>query len=91
MATVQVRIDEKTKQSAQKVLDKMDIDLSSAIQVYLKQIVIHQGIPFRLVTKNGLTPEEEESILRAERDAEKGKNVTKVMSPKEAIEYLKKL
>ena len=69
----------------------MEIDMSSAIKVFLKQIVIHQGIPFKLVTENGLSPQEEKSILRASKEAAAGKNVTKSMKAKEAIDYLKGL
>ncbi|MEK7529262.1 MAG: type II toxin-antitoxin system RelB/DinJ family antitoxin [Patescibacteria group bacterium] len=91
MTTVQIRIDEKTKKSAKKVLDKIGVDMSSAVKVYLRQIVITKGIPFRLVTENGFTPAEEEEILKISMDASKGKNVTRAMEAKEAIEYLKSL
>ena len=88
MSYIQLRVDDKTKNSAKKVLDKLGVDMSSAIKVYLKQIVINQGIPFRLVTENGFTPKEEMDILEASGEAKKGKNITKAMSPKEAIDYL---
>ena len=91
MSYIQLRIDDKTKNSAKKVLDELGIDMSSAIKVYLRQIVINQGIPFKLVTENGFTPEEEREILKASEEAKKGKNVTKAMSPKEAIDYLNSL
>lgn len=91
MSQIQIRIDEATKKSAKKVLETMGIDMSTAIKVYLKQIVIYKGIPFKLVTKNGLTPEEEKSILRASKEAAAGKYVTKSMKAKEAIDYLKRL
>mgnify|MGYP001584879099 CR=1 FL=1 len=91
MSYIQLRVDDKTKNSAKKVLDELGVDMSSAIKVYLRQIVINQGIPFRLVTKNGFTPEEERDILEVSEEAKKGKNVTKAMSPKEAIDYLNSL
>lgn len=91
MSHIQVRIDEKTKKSAKKVLDKLGVDMSSAIKIYLKQIVINNGIPFKLVTENGLTPQDELEIIKASDEAKKGKNVSKAMSPKEAIDYLKNL
>jgi antitoxin component of RelBE/YafQ-DinJ toxin-antitoxin module len=65
--------------------------MTSAIKVYLKQIVIRQGIPFELVTENGLTPEQENEILDASEEAKKGKNTTRAMSTKEAIDYLNDL
>lgn len=91
MTTIQVRIDNKTKQSAQKVLNELGLDMSSAIKVYLKQIILHQGIPLRLVTPNGLTPAEEKVILTASAEAKHGKGVTKKMSIREAVGYLKAL
>ena len=91
MSYIQLRIDDKTKNSAKKVLDELGVDMSSAIKVYLRQIVINKGIPFKLVTENGFTPEEEREILKASEDAKKGKNVTKAMSPKEAVDYLNNL
>lgn len=91
MSYIQLRIDEKTKKSAKKVLDKIGIDMSSAIKVYLKQIVITEGIPFPLLTENGLTPYQEKEILKASEEAKAGKNVTKAMSTKESIDYLNSL
>ena len=43
------------------------------------------------LTENNLTPREEKEILKASKEAKLGKNVTKAMNRKEAIEYLKKL
>jgi len=91
MATIQLRIDNATKKSAKNILDKLGIDMTAAIKIYLKQIVINKGIPFKLLTENGLTIEQEKEILKAAKEAEKGKNVTKAMSADEAVEHLKKL
>ncbi|PIQ79987.1 type II toxin-antitoxin system antitoxin, RelB/DinJ family [Candidatus Peregrinibacteria bacterium CG11_big_fil_rev_8_21_14_0_20_41_10] len=91
MPKIQIRIDEKTKNSAKKVLDKLGLDMTSAITVYLKQIVTHNGIPFPLITENGLTPAQEKAILKASAEAEQGKNITEQMSAKEAVDYLKSL
>ena len=91
MTTIQVRIDEKTKRSAKKVLDRVGLDMSSAIKLYLKQVSIRQGLPFTVLTENGLTPEEEDQILIASEEARKGINVSPAMEADEAIEYLKKL
>lgn len=77
MTTIQVRIDEKTKRAARRVLDRLGIDVSTAIKAYLAQIVLHEGIPFRLVTENGLTPAEERAILKADAETKQGKNVSK--------------
>ena len=75
MTTIQIRIDEKTKRKAKKVLEGIGMDMSSAVKVYLKQIVITQGIPFQLLTENGLTIQQEQEILKASEEAKRGVNV----------------
>lgn len=85
MATLQVRIDDKTKKSAQKVLDKIGMDMSSAVKVYFKQIVITQGLPFQLLTENGLTIEQEQEIIKASEEAKRGVNVSGPFSTAEAL------
>ena len=73
-ATIQVRTDAKLKKDAQKVLEEMGLDLSSAINVYLRQIVFTGSIPFPLRTVNGFTPEQEDQVLReADEAVRKGK------------------
>lgn len=91
MTTIQVRIDEKTKQSSAKILDEIGIDMSAAIKMFLKQIVLRKGIPFRAVTENGLTLEQEDIILQRRSEAARGVNVTKSMQADEAIAYLAKM
>lgn len=75
MTTIQIRIDEKTKKVAQKILNNLGFDMSSAVKAYFRQIILKKGIPFRIITENGLTPEEEEEILKAAEEAKQGKNI----------------
>ena len=89
MTTLQVRIDEKTKNASKKIFEDLGIDMSSAVKLYLRQVVVHQGIPFKIVTENGLTLEEEDRILLAAKEASEGKSVKKFLTKKEALEYLK--
>ncbi|MDA1169017.1 MAG: type II toxin-antitoxin system RelB/DinJ family antitoxin [bacterium] len=89
MTTIQIRIDEKTKKSAQKVFNKLGIDMSTAIKAYLKQVTMKNGIPFPLYTENGLTVEEEREILQASEDADRGVNVSEYMSVDEMLKELK--
>lgn len=90
MTTIQIRIDEKTKKSAQKVLNNLGIDMSTAIKAYLRQITIQEGIPFTMYTENGLTRQEELEILHDADEARRGINVSKYMSVDEMLEELKK-
>ena len=91
MTTIQVRVDEKTKKQAKKVLENIGMDMSSAIKVYLKQVVITQGIPFPLLTENGLTIQQEQEILKASDEAKRGVNVSGPLEGEEAIEHLRKI
>jgi len=63
MHTIQIRIDKKTKQDANRVLDRLGLDMSSAVKIYLRQISRTNGIPFRLTTENGFTPTQEQQLI----------------------------
>jgi|SRR3989339_866885 len=76
MSTLQVRIDEKTKKLAKKVLDRIGMDMSSAVKVFFRQIVITNGLPFQPLTENGLTEKQEREILKASAEAKRGINVS---------------
>jgi DNA-damage-inducible protein J len=54
-AIIQTRIDENTKTQVQSILAALDISMSQAISMFLRQIVIHRGIPFELKIPNALT------------------------------------
>ena len=56
-ATVQVRVDEQTKAQAKKVLDALHLSMSEAICLFLRQVVLHRGIPFEVKIPNALTRE----------------------------------
>lgn len=62
MTTLNIRIDKKTKSSAFKVLSSIGLDMSSAIKVFLNQVIIEKGLPF----KPSRTPKQ----IRAEWDRE---------------------
>jgi DNA-damage-inducible protein J len=88
MSNIHVRVKDDRKKKAKEVLDEIGIDMSTAINLYLQQIILTKSIPFRLLTKNGLTPEQERDILIASEEAKRGVNVTEPMSTKDALAYL---
>ncbi|MCX6738668.1 MAG: type II toxin-antitoxin system RelB/DinJ family antitoxin [Candidatus Parcubacteria bacterium] len=61
--TLQIRIDSKTKTSAQKVFKELGLDMSSGMKIFLQQVVNTESIPFPLRTANGFTVEKERKIL----------------------------
>ena len=91
MSNIQIRIDEREKKEVKKILDRVGLDMSSAIKLFLRQTKLRKGLPFLLLTENGLTLEEENVILEAGAEARKNKNVSRVMNDREAIKHLKSL
>lgn len=49
-AKINVCVDEKTKREAEELLDEMGLTMTSAINMYLKRIILVQGIPFEVST-----------------------------------------
>lgn len=47
MTTINIRIDEKLKKEASKTLASIGMDTSSAIKMFLTQVVTEKGLPFR--------------------------------------------
>lgn len=41
-----IRIDSETKKQAEAVLKNIGLDYSKAVNIFLRQVVIHNGIPF---------------------------------------------
>lgn len=55
-----------------KILENLGLDLSTAINMYLVQIVQKKGIPFQILTENGMTPAAEAKMLKEWAEAKKG-------------------
>ena len=45
-ANLYVRIEPDVKEQAESILSELGIPVSNAIQMYYKQIIVHQGLPF---------------------------------------------
>lgn len=50
MATspTQIRIDENTKKQAAELLEGLGLNLSDAVNMFLRQVILHNGIPFEV-------------------------------------------
>ena len=46
MAVLQVRVDDGLKKQAAEILEKEGLDLSTAVRMFLKKVVLHEGFPF---------------------------------------------
>ena len=79
--TIQARIDPKTKREAANILRRLNISLSEAVAMYLRQIIFHRGIPFDLRLPNKET-------LRALKELETGVGLKKFDSVDDLFEDL---
>ena len=71
--TIQIRIDAETKAKARKTLEELGLDMSSAVKLFLTNVVNRQGIPFDLKTENGYTIAEELAMVRETEEAKQSK------------------
>ena len=79
--TIQVRLDKKTKSQAQKVFKVLDISMSEAIKLFLRQVALQKGIPFEIKIPNALT----DKVLR---ESEEGIDLHKISNVDQLFEEL---
>ena len=82
MATITIRVDEKVKKEAEELFHEMGLNMSTAMNIFLKRCIFEEGIPFELKVPNKKT-------LKALDDVNKGKGLSKEFdSIKELMEDL---
>ncbi len=65
MTQIQVRIDTITKNEARNVLEKLGLDLSTAIKMFCRQIQITGTLPLTIRDVNGFTPKKTKELREA--------------------------
>lgn len=80
MATtnLNVRVDENLKKSAEELFNELGMNMSTAINIYLKQAVRKQAIPFELKAPNAETLEAIEEVKQMKEHPELYKGYTDV-------------
>jgi len=48
MSFIQIRVDEKIKKEATTIFNKLGLDMSTAIKIYLVKVINGKGIPFEI-------------------------------------------
>ena len=76
-ATIQVRIDRETKKQALTVLDKLHVNMSEAIKMFLRQVALTNSIPFDLKVPSELTAKTMNDV-EMEKDLHKASSVDKL-------------
>lgn len=55
MATINIRVDEKLKNSSEKIFSELGLGMTAAMTIFLKAVVRNNGIPFSLEIPNKKT------------------------------------
>lgn len=96
MSNIQVNVrNEEMKKRAQAILKDLGMDMTTAINMFLVQVALANGLPFEVklnnLTANGLTREEESEILEASFEAKRGKNITVCETDEDVKKHLASL
>jgi len=83
MTTLNIRIEESTKNKANKTLSSLGLDMSTAVKMFLNQVITENGLPF--------TPTKNMSVIRKRWDKEIAHAVRYGKSYKNAKELFKDL
>ena len=59
-----INIDKKTQQKAAKIFKSFGLDFDSGIKIFLDNIIITKKMPFKQITENGFTQEQEDEMLK---------------------------
>ncbi len=80
-AMITTRVDPNLKADAEKVLSKLGISTTEAINLFLSQVRLRKGLPFDVKIPNKAT-------LKAMQDAEEGRNLSSYDSLDEFFEKM---
>lgn len=55
MTTINVRVDESVKKQASELFEELGLDMSTALNLFLRQAISYGGIPFEIRKPNKIT------------------------------------
>ena len=82
MTTINVRVDENVKKQANALFEELGLDMSTALNLFLRQAISYGGIPFEIRKPNSVTMaalEELEQIKRGELKAKSYNNFSDLL------------
>jgi DNA-damage-inducible protein J len=85
MASLQVRIDDHLRDKAQMIAQDMGIDLTTAVRLFLTQMVRENGLPFRPKADPFYSAGNQAVLKKAIAELDAGKMVTKTLDELEGM------
>ena len=70
--TLHIRVEPSVKQKAEKTLNDLGLSITEAVNVFLNQVILNDGIPFEI-----RKPKLNKETMQAIEDTKKGKNLSK--------------
>jgi DNA-damage-inducible protein J len=67
--TLQIRIDKKTKDAAQKTFHSMGLDMSSGVKLFLTQVVNSKTIPFPVMSADYWPAKKKRQLIKEAKEA----------------------
>ncbi len=86
MATLQIRIDDTLRRQAAETAQAMGLDLSSAIRMFLTQMVKENGLPFHPTNDPFYSASNQAALRSSLRQMEAGNTVTVSLDQLESME-----
>lgn len=86
MANLQIRLDDALKERACAVASGMGMELSSAVRIFLAQMVKENGFPFRPSNDPFYCLENQEALRASIKELQNGHFVTKTLDELRSIE-----
>ncbi len=73
MPQISIRLDETVKKQADALLEDLGLNMTTAFNLFLRQMIRHRGIPFEITADPFYSPENMRVLDASIRDAEAGK------------------
>ncbi len=85
VVSTNIKIESELKQDAQKLFETLGMTLSTAVNIFLRQAVREQGIPFR-IGDPFYSPVNQQALYNASKELHSGQVVVKTMEDLEELE-----
>jgi len=85
MVSLQIRVDEALRNQAQQIANDLGMDLTTAVRIFLKQLVNNKGLPFRPELDPFYSPGNQHAFKQSLDSLKAGHVVTKRMDELEGM------
>ncbi len=72
MTQISIRLDDNLKKQADSLLEELGLNMTTAVNIFLRQVIRHGGIPFEITADPFYNPENMRVLRKSIQDAEAG-------------------